>query len=372
MASSSSSSSCRVLASQAFRQSRLHFYYFSSVAGFTATSFRPRFLLASSLFSESFRCRHGVSSVSSDPGPLPFPGTYYSKPSAVHEKAGVYARPIASGFGKYSRRGISTEVRPDEGASSGESASSEGTPYDGSTSHDAQEQPSQENSKSAEGPYEEKLDEKKQVLRAALAHVPKLGWTEAAMLAGARDTGLSPSIVGAFPRKEAELVEYFMDDSMEKLTEEAENHKEELSNMILTARIAWLVRSRLQMQIPYISKWAQALSIQANPLNLPTTLKQRALLMDEIWHAAGDRSSDMDWITKRAILGGVYTATELYMLTDYSPEYQETWSFLDRRIKDAIDCRKTAQEASHLAVAIGAGLGNTINSFLRRQSPSGI
>ncbi|KAJ7550867.1 hypothetical protein O6H91_07G122500 [Diphasiastrum complanatum] len=192
------------------------------------------------------------------------------------------------------------------------------------------------------------------------------------MLAGARDTGLSPSIVGAFPRKEAELVEYFMDDSMEKLTEEAENHKEELSNMILTARIAWLVRSRLQMQIPYISKWAQALSIQANPLNLPTTLKQRALLMDEIWHAAGDRSSDMDWITKRAILGGVYTATELYMLTDYSPEYQETWSFLDRRIKDAIDCRKTAQEASHLAVAIGAGLGNTINSFLRRQSPSGI
>jgi len=27
----------------------------------------------------------------------------------------------------------------------------------------------------------------------------------------------------------------------------------------------------------------------------------------------------MDWYTKRALLGGVYTATELYMLTDYSP-----------------------------------------------------
>lgn len=37
----------------------------------------------------------------------------------------------------------------------------------------------------------------------------KLGWTEAAMIAGAREVGLSPSIVGSFPRKEAALVEVF-------------------------------------------------------------------------------------------------------------------------------------------------------------------
>lgn len=54
-------------------------------------------------------------------------------------------------------------------------------------------------------------------------------------------------------------------------------------------------------------------------MNAATALKQRAILMDDIWHAAGDRSTDMDWYTKRALLGGVYTATELYMLTDYSP-----------------------------------------------------
>lgn len=35
----------------------------------------------------------------------------------------------------------------------------------------------------------------------------KLGWTEAAMIVGAREVGLSPSIVGSFPRKEAALVE---------------------------------------------------------------------------------------------------------------------------------------------------------------------
>lgn len=35
----------------------------------------------------------------------------------------------------------------------------------------------------------------------------RFGWSESAMIAGARDVGISPSIVGSFPRKEAALVE---------------------------------------------------------------------------------------------------------------------------------------------------------------------
>lgn len=35
----------------------------------------------------------------------------------------------------------------------------------------------------------------------------KVGWTEAALIAGAREVRLSPSIIGSFPRKEAALVE---------------------------------------------------------------------------------------------------------------------------------------------------------------------
>uniref|UniRef100_A0A0D6R360 Ubiquinone biosynthesis protein n=1 Tax=Araucaria cunninghamii TaxID=56994 RepID=A0A0D6R360_ARACU len=211
-------------------------------------------------------------------------------------------------------------------------------------------------------------DEQTRVLEAAFGHVAKLGWTEAAMVAGARDLGISPSIVGSFPRKEAALVEYFMDDCLQRLVDEIESRKDELSNMVLNDRIAKLIRIRLEMQAPYISKWPQALSVQAHPLNLPTSFKQRAILVDEIWHAAGDRSTDVDWYAKRTLLGGVYTATELYMLTDYSPQFRETWSFLDNRIRDVLDCRKTAQEAAQLAAAIGAGLSNTLQAFVRRQN----
>ncbi|KAK6236595.1 hypothetical protein SCA6_011932 [Theobroma cacao] len=51
--------------------------------------------------------------------------------------------------------------------------------------------------------YEE---EQARVLPASLRHVMRLGWSEEAMVAGAKDVGVSPSIVGSFPRQEAALV----------------------------------------------------------------------------------------------------------------------------------------------------------------------
>ncbi|KAK9099566.1 hypothetical protein Syun_026611 [Stephania yunnanensis] len=192
------------------------------------------------------------------------------------------------------------------------------------------------------GEYQE---EQARVLQAALRHVVRLGWSEAAMVLGAKDVGVSPSIVGSFQRKEAALVEYFMDDCLKRLIELIDSD-DELANLLQSDRIAKLVRIRLEMQAPYISKWPQALSIQAQPANIPTSFKQRAMLVDEIWHAAGDQASDIDWYAKRTALGGIYSATEIYMLTDKSPEFRDTWTFLGHRVKDAYDIGKTIQEVN--------------------------
>lgn len=59
--------------------------------------------------------------------------------------------------------------------------------------------------------------------------------------------------------------------------------------------------------------------LQAQPANLATSFKQRATLVDEIWHAAGGDTSNIDWYVKRTILGGIYSTTEIYMLSDDSP-----------------------------------------------------
>lgn len=61
------------------------------------------------------------------------------------------------------------------------------------------------------------------------------------------------------------------------------------------------------------------LVLQAQPANLATSFKQRATLVDEIWHAGGGDTSDIDWYVKRTILGGIYSTAEIYMLTDSSP-----------------------------------------------------
>ena len=53
----------------------------------------------------------------------------------------------------------------------------------------------------------------------------------------------------------------------------------------------------------------------------------------------------MHWIlrryAKRAALASVYSATELYMLTDYSAEVVDTWDYLDRRLKDMVALSET-------------------------------
>ncbi|EEF46249.1 ubiquinone biosynthesis protein COQ9-B, mitochondrial [Ricinus communis] len=208
-------------------------------------------------------------------------------------------------------------------------------------------------------------DEQVRVLEASLRHVLRFGWSEEAMIAGARDAGVSPAIVGSFPRKEAALVEFFMDDCFQKLINRVDSG-EELQNLVPSERVAKLVRIRLEMQAPYISKWPQALSIQAHPSNLPTSFKQRAMLLDEIWHAAGAEGSDIDWYVKRTVLGGIYSTTEVYMLTDSSPDFRDTWAFLDNRVKDAFDFKKTIQEAKYFAEAVGAGMGNSVQGFMKK------
>ncbi|PRQ56127.1 putative ubiquinone biosynthesis protein COQ9 [Rosa chinensis] len=214
-------------------------------------------------------------------------------------------------------------------------------------------------------PRVEYQDEQARVLQASLPHVIRLGWSEAAMIAGARDVGVSPSIVGSFPRKEAALVEFFMDDCLQRLSDTIESSTEELRSLIPSERITKLVRIRLEMQAPYISKWPQALSIQAQPVNVPTSFKQRALLVDEIWHGAGDDTSDFDWYVKRTVLGGIYSTTEIYMLTDNSPNFCDTWAFLDNRVKDSFDLKKTIREATYLAEAVGAGMGSSLQGFVK-------
>ena len=63
-----------------------------------------------------------------------------------------------------------------------------------------------------------------------------------------------------------------------------------------------------------------------------TTMAKIHNISDYIWYITGDMSVDMSWYTKRITLSSVYVATELYMLTDQSEGYKDSFEFLDRRL----------------------------------------
>eukprot|EP00894_Picocystis_sp_ML_P002952 jgi/Pico_ML_1/53469/g4006.t1 len=134
-------------------------------------------------------------------------------------------------------------------------------------------------------------------------------------------------------RGDLELIEYFLDKCNRQLVQDLNAMEEELKEMRIR-EIKTAVKIRLEMLQPYVNVWPQALAILAQPRNVPGAVSKMAKMVDDIWIVAGDTSEDYNWYTKRGLLAGLYSSTELYMLTDTSPHFEDTWKFLDRRIED--------------------------------------
>ncbi len=214
---------------------------------------------------------------------------------------------------------------------------------------------------------EEEEDLHAAVLDKALDHVTALGWTADALRAAAADLGLSPAVAGAFPRGPVELVERFAARCDAELEARLAAMGPELAAMRTTARVAAVARARLEMLAPVADTWAQALALQAAPAELAATAARYGRSADIIWRAAGDRSTDMNWYSKRGLLIGAYVATELHMLTDCSPGFADSWTFLDRRLADAMALGRAAGQAASAVGGAGglAGFAAALGDMLR-------
>jgi len=128
-----------------------------------------------------------------------------------------------------------------------------------------------------------------------------------------------------------------------------------LEEMGVTNTIKAAIKIRLMYITPYLQTWPQAMSIGAIPTNVPHTLHAIATMSDDIWHRVGDKSTDINWYTKRGLIGGVYVATELFMLTDKSPEFVDTWDFLERRLQNVMMVGGAIKESEHVLNAVATG-----------------
>ncbi|OQR84315.1 ubiquinone biosynthesis protein COQ9 [Achlya hypogyna] len=214
------------------------------------------------------------------------------------------------------------------------------------------------------------VDPSQTILTNAMKHVQTSGWTIEALGQGARDAGFPSIAHGMFPRGPIELVDFFMDDWQAKMQAAlAAEPIDATSEYVATDRLKRGVQIRLQLLAPYLHVWPQAMALGALPQNAPTTMKKLAQAADDIWFFAGDRSTDLSWYTKRALLTGIYAATELFMLTDASPNYEETWKFLDRRVEEAIALGDLPQNAGDIAGMVSIGLQSLLSTTAALAGP---
>ena len=126
------------------------------------------------------------------------------------------------------------------------------------------------------------------------------GWTKRALRAGiARAPACRPTRpTCCFPLGTVDMIETFCDLADRRMEEAAAG----LPETRLSARVRAVIALRLEQNRPYKEAIRRALAVLALPQNARAAAACTARTVDAIWHAAGDRSADFSWYTKRAIL----------------------------------------------------------------------
>jgi ubiquinone biosynthesis protein COQ9 len=177
------------------------------------------------------------------------------------------------------------------------------------------------------------------VLDAALSHAATDGFTGNLLAEAAKEAGVSTAdIARLFPQAALSLLEFYslgVDAEMEKRLRDIG-----LAAMPVRQRISTAVKTRLAIVKPNKDAARRAAAYLSLPPNLPLAARLVYRTVDCMWHAAGDRSTDFNFYTKRGILAGVYTSTLMRWFTDASPDERETEAFLAARIENVLQYEK--------------------------------
>lgn len=183
------------------------------------------------------------------------------------------------------------------------------------------------------------------LLEAALSMVPFEGWNIRTLEKAAHQSGYDAgALERAFPNGVEDMLAYFSQEMDRRMLEKLA--EQDLPAMKIRQRIAAAVRARLEALEPYKEAERRAIAyFAALPTRAPQSLNQLWRTVDEMWHAAGDTSTDFNYYTKRWLLSKVWTTTLLYWLSDTSEGHADTWAFLDRRIENVMQIQKWKAKA---------------------------
>jgi ubiquinone biosynthesis protein COQ9 len=191
------------------------------------------------------------------------------------------------------------------------------------------------------------------------------GWTDLVLKEAAAVAGLSEGERDlAAPRGVIDMIDAFAaradEDMLEALTQE------NLLRMRVRERVRAAVLARLRALEPFKAAEGKAIQALARPLRAQEGPRIVWRTADQIWRALGDRSTDENYYSKRAILSGVLASTTLRWLGDDTDDWTATKDFLERRIENVMQFEKLKAQAGPAIAMAGFAMGRAADFVGRR------
>ena len=191
-------------------------------------------------------------------------------------------------------------------------------------------------------------DLRDRLVLAAVRHAASEGWVPAAIRAGAAEVGIDEvearRLLRGGPRELFRAFNDWADARMAEALEAGGARRPRLSE-----RVERAVLARLGAMEPYRESVRRGAAFAALPQNAPLAIACYGRTVDRIWRAAGDRSHDFSFYTKRTLLAGVLGTTALVWLEDRSADGALTRAFLRRRLADVMRIQKLRAGATRLS-----------------------
>ena len=193
------------------------------------------------------------------------------------------------------------------------------------------------------------------VLEEALGEIPLSGFSQASLDAAAAKAGIAKrELQDAFPKGPTSLVEAFSHWADRRM---AETMAAAAPGRRMRDSVTAAVKARIEVLALHKEAARRAAAFLAVPQNAPLGAKLMMKSVDAMWRAAGDRSSDFSYYTKRAMLAGVYGSTLAYWFSDSSEGNSATWTFLDHRIDNVMAIEKFKGKAKESFAKLPDPLG---------------